>query len=553
MISNYYTFRHIVSTLGSTLPGMRIREVYTQNPDELVIAFEEQDPRLVILCRADLSVLYLSDRASRARRNSVDLLNACPGRCVKTVAIDPGDRIVRIGLDGAGTIAAALYGPRSNVLLLDEAGVVQDAFKRPRALAGSPFGEPAPEQPLDFSRFRRECALAGTKTLSSVLRRSFPVLGGTLCAEVIARAGCDAGRPAPETDARSHAAIEEIIGALIAEIRTPAPRLYLADDGRPEYLSLVDLRIARTLKEELIPDIHAAVRRYLAAAGAGDRHEHDTATILTPLRAQIEKSRRALRATEADAADADRALEYEKFGNALLGALPALRKGERTFETAIAGEPVSIPLEPSLSPLQNAQKYFARAKRARAAGEESSRRRDELRSRIARAERLLEEAERELDSGGAEQFRKAHAEDLKEFGLGLRQRDGDAPPFRVFTVDGGFEVWAGKNGSNNDLLTLRYAKPDDLWFHARGGSGSHVVLRTRSGKGEPGKHACEQAAAIAAYYSKMKTAGTVAVAMTEKRFVRKPRGAPAGTVVIEREKVLFVTPALPRGAAQQIR
>jgi predicted ribosome quality control (RQC) complex YloA/Tae2 family protein len=118
--------------------------------------------------------------------------------------------------------------------------------------------------------------------------------------------------------------------------------------------------------------------------------------------------------------------------------------------------------------------------------------------------------------------------------------------FRVFTVDGGFEVWAGKNSANNDLLTLRYAKPDDLWFHARGGSGSHVVLKAHSGKGEPGKRAREQAAGIAAYYSKMKTSGTVAVAMTEKAFVRKPRGSAPGTVVIEREKVIFAQPALPR-------
>ena len=119
-------------------------------------------------------------------------------------------------------------------------------------------------------------------------------------------------------------------------------------------------------------------------------------------------------------------------------------------------------------------------------------------------------------------------------------------PFRIFTVDGGFEVWAGKNSANNDLLTLRYAKPDDLWFHARGGSGSHVVLKVRSGKGEPGKKAREQAAGIAAYYSKMKTSGTVAVAMTEKRYVRKPRGSAPGAVVLEREKVIFIHPALPR-------
>ena len=72
-----------------------------------------------------------------------------------------------------------------------------------------------------------------------------------------------------------------------------------------------------------------------------------------------------------------------------------------------------------------------------------------------------------------------------------------------------------------------------------------MLLRLASGKGEPGKKAKEQAAAIAAYYSKMRNASLVPVAMTEKKYVRKPKGAPAGTVVLERERVLFVTPSLP--------
>jgi predicted ribosome quality control (RQC) complex YloA/Tae2 family protein len=120
-----------------------------------------------------------------------------------------------------------------------------------------------------------------------------------------------------------------------------------------------------------------------------------------------------------------------------------------------------------------------------------------------------------------------------------------APPFRVFTVEGGFQVWAGKDSRNNDLLTMKHARPNDLWFHARGSGGSHVVLRMGSGKGEVSKRAIEQAAAIAAYYSKMKSSKLVPVAMTQRKYVRKPRGAPAGTVAVEREKVLLVEPALP--------
>ena len=125
------------------------------------------------------------------------------------------------------------------------------------------------------------------------------------------------------------------------------------------------------------------------------------------------------------------------------------------------------------------------------------------------------------------------------------------PPFRIFTVDGGFEVLAGKNSRNNDVLTLRNARPDDLWFHARGCSGSHVILRVASAAGVPGKRAKEQAAAIAAYYSRMRNASSVPVAMTERKYVRKPKGAPPGSVVIERERVIFAVPALPEGSGEE--
>ncbi|HEX9828963.1 MAG TPA: NFACT RNA binding domain-containing protein, partial [Bacteroidota bacterium] len=88
-------------------------------------------------------------------------------------------------------------------------------------------------------------------------------------------------------------------------------------------------------------------------------------------------------------------------------------------------------------------------------------------------------------------------------------------------------------------------KADDLWFHARGASGSHVVLKVGTANGNPSKLAIQQAAGIAAYFSKMKNAKLVPVAMTERKYVRKPKGVPAGTVTLEREKTIFAEPKLP--------
>jgi len=117
------------------------------------------------------------------------------------------------------------------------------------------------------------------------------------------------------------------------------------------------------------------------------------------------------------------------------------------------------------------------------------------------------------------------------------------PAVWEYTVDG-WLVWAGRNARDNDVLSLRIARNDDWWFHLRGMPGSHVVLFVRDGI-EPPKDVVKKAAAIAAYHSKQRNAGTVAVTATRARFVSKPRGAKAGLVSIRKEVVFKVKPAIP--------
>lgn len=116
---------------------------------------------------------------------------------------------------------------------------------------------------------------------------------------------------------------------------------------------------------------------------------------------------------------------------------------------------------------------------------------------------------------------------------------------RVFTLPGGWTVMAGKTDSANDRLSLKLAGPNDWWFHVRGMPGSHVLLRVPPGS-EPDRSVLKQAAAVAAYHSKARTGGVVAVSGTRARYVSKPPGAKPGTVAIRRETVFKVRPALPR-------
>jgi predicted ribosome quality control (RQC) complex YloA/Tae2 family protein len=103
---------------------------------------------------------------------------------------------------------------------------------------------------------------------------------------------------------------------------------------------------------------------------------------------------------------------------------------------------------------------------------------------------------------------------------------------------------AGKTDADNDRLSLKIAGPGDWWFHVRGMPGSHVIL-IAAGDQAPDRQALEVAAAVAAYHSKARRGGVVAVSGTLARYVTKPRGAKPGSVQIRKEKVFKVRPALP--------
>jgi len=126
--------------------------------------------------------------------------------------------------------------------------------------------------------------------------------------------------------------------------------------------------------------------------------------------------------------------------------------------------------------------------------------------------------------------------------------DADPTGLRIqvweYELPGGWLVLAGKTDADNDRLSLKVAKPNDWWFHSRGTSGSHVVLKAQEGR-EPDREVLRQAAAIAAHHSKARNARQVAVSCTRARYVTKARGDKTGTVRIRKERILRVKPGLP--------
>jgi predicted ribosome quality control (RQC) complex YloA/Tae2 family protein len=128
----------------------------------------------------------------------------------------------------------------------------------------------------------------------------------------------------------------------------------------------------------------------------------------------------------------------------------------------------------------------------------------------------------------------------------VKERNTEPDVWRYVLSDG-WEALAGRTDADNDLLSLKAARANDLWFHVHGLPGSHVVLRGPDGAAAD-SGLIKQAAGIAAWHSKARTAGVVPVSCTEAKNVSKPRGAKPGTVFIKREKIIKVRPAIPKTA-----
>ena len=122
--------------------------------------------------------------------------------------------------------------------------------------------------------------------------------------------------------------------------------------------------------------------------------------------------------------------------------------------------------------------------------------------------------------------------------------------FRHFIIEGKYNLYVGKDGKNNDLLTTKFAKQNDFWFHARSVPGSHVVLRVDNTKETVPKSILKKAASVAAFYSKAKTSKLAPVSYTFKKYVVKKKALDPGQVILLKEYVLLVRPEIPSDCEQ---
>jgi predicted ribosome quality control (RQC) complex YloA/Tae2 family protein len=249
---------------------------------------------------------------------------------------------------------------------------------------------------------------------------------------------------------------------------------------------------------------------------------------------------------------------FRRRAEALAANLHDLAAGPEAFELIDPrdGETLTVPVDPALTPAANMDEWFRRARKAVKGREVVAERLDEAQQELETIREAAAALEFSLAEEGTDvetlerlqdwqdQYPDLIAPPKKGRPGGKHGPEAPARPFRRYLIEGRWEVWIGRNNKENDELTHRAAHAKDIWLHAQGVSGSHVILRAEGNPDRIPAKIIAKAAALAALHSKAKHAGLVPVIWTERRYVRKPRKALPGTAVCLQEKNLFVEPGI---------
>jgi len=250
----------------------------------------------------------------------------------------------------------------------------------------------------------------------------------------------------------------------------------------------------------------------------------------TKKRDAVRKIRKTVEKLKAESGDDKHIEEQRVFGELLLAHITTIKKNQDrvTLCNPYTQKDAVIELDPAKTAQQNAQTYFKEYKRLK-------RGRPKVLQRIHDLEKKIGQLERSVA-----------AEPEKPPPQAAKAKPQKAKPYREFVLSSGSLVYVGKSAHGNDELTFAVARPDDYFFHVRGYEGAHTLLKVSVPRGQKPSHDdIYAAAAIAAYYSKARNQNKVPVSYAARKYIKKNKKGKPGSVILMREEVVFVNPALP--------
>ena len=454
-----------------------------------------------------------------------------------------------------------IMGRNSNLILTGEDGRILDCLRRVdfemseqrQVLPGLYYHLPPTQGKKDPFALREpelEALLAAQtspKRLDGWLLDSFGGFSPLICRELAFRLTGDPDTDVSALPPEERTALAAQLYDMLSRLKTapPQPVLLYRDDRPWEFSCLPITQYGDFVRAERFDTLSSLLDRFYAARDRADSMRQASQAIRkTVCNLQARTARKLENQRKELAATYDRE-RLRRLGDILTANLYAVRRGQKTLCTTDFYDPdmrqIEIPLNPAISPQQNAAKFYKDYQKAKNAEkiltEQIARGEQELSylasvlDTLTRAEsaRDLQEIRAELVSGGY----------LRETDRKKRMKLPPSKPMR-FTSSDGFPIFVGRSNRQNDELTTKLAAKSDIWLHVQKIPGSHVIIET-NGQIPPDQTVTE-AMQLAAYYSQARDGQNVPVDYTPVRYVKKPAGAKPGMVIYTTYQTAVVTP-----------
>jgi predicted ribosome quality control (RQC) complex YloA/Tae2 family protein len=563
-----FTLAAVVDELNDSLATGKIQDCLEIGQDAIGFEIYSGHRRQYLLISADSQAarLHLVDDKLRRGVETPSPLGLLLRRNVENARIDsfrqpPYERVVEMKIVGAEGTFSLIIEPmdrRSNILLVQD-GMIMDCLRRigPHdnrvrlSLPGHAYVPPPPQATKippeavtveKLADWLHKEATTAARPAWRILTETILGYSPMLAKETIYRAAGRFDAQAAKIEAGDlYAVIDEMRAAFAAHQWQPG---VASTDGLINAYAVYEVTYLPGWRQ--MESINGALAAYYGAPigiEAYDAAKVPVFAILNESREKVQRKVDSLRRSERDPAERER---LQHSGELLLAYQYQIERGATSFSAQYDFDQpaIEIKLDPTLTPLENAKKYFVEYDHARRAMAEvpgiikttqlELDYLNQLHSDLTMAANWPEigEVQAALHAGG-------YWRDQGQVQAGARFKGLKSTPIKVTTPEG-LLIWVGRNARQNEDVTFTKGRPEDIWLHARGVPGSHVIIKT-AGRAVP-PAVLSRAASLAAYYSASRTEGHVLVDVTERRHVRKIKGGQPGMVTYRNESPIETVP-----------
>ncbi len=570
--------RALAQELNEKLNGARLDKVYQPESDELLLLFHSPQGAYKVTLSANASIprIALTDKTKenpmvapmfcmllRKHLTSAHLLSVRQPGLERMLLFDLETRN-ELGDQVTKTLIIEVMGRHSNIILVDESGRIADSIKRidfsvsskRQILPGLPYEMPPAQEKID----PLTCGLDGfletlatvteTERLDKAILSRFQGISPLIAREISFRATGQTDTTCEDFSYSRQLDVATVMHQMFSSISTGSfSPCYLSDAETGKLMEFSAITISQYEKAAIVhpeESMGELVNRFYFERDKKERMTRRSADLSKIVSNHIERAAKKLERLLAELSDTEQKEQWKEYGELITANIYQIEKGmenirvQNYFDETLPM--VVIPLDSTLSPSANAQRYYKKYNKAKIAAIEVSKQIDLTREELDYLETVEETLSRAETTADLSQI----GDELAGQGYIRRRQDPKrkkeqpAAPVKLKTKDG-FQLYAGKNNRQNDYLTCKLAQNKDLWFHTKNIPGSHVVLKYEQDRPFTDE-AITEAASLAAFLSKAKDSDNVPVDYTEIKNVKKPSGSKPGFVIYTTNQTAYVTP-----------